>query len=87
MGLLPNIELLNSIETLIDKDAFFYFPPELYEKKEITCAYDIWSFGCVIFEIITRQRLFNDLNEINDKQTPKLLDNVESAFFQSLIKR
>ena len=88
MGLLPNIELLNSDnEALIDKDGFLYFPPELYEKTEITCAYDIWSFGCVLFEMITRQRLFNDYKEIKERQVPLLLDNIESDFFQNLIKR
>ena len=29
----------------------YYSPERLYNFSEITCAMDIWSFGCVIIEV------------------------------------
>lgn len=32
--------------------------PELVLKREVDKSLDIWSFGCLVFELVTRQPLF-----------------------------
>ena len=36
----------------------FYRAPEVILGIEYTCAIDMWSFGCIIFELFTGEPLF-----------------------------
>jgi serine/threonine protein kinase len=45
-----------------------YMSPEIVnQQKDYTYKIDIWSLGCVIYELITLEKLFNDTNELNIK--------------------
>ena len=57
----------------------WYRPPESVFKQQITCSFDIWSFGCIIYELYTGRPLFNSSTPKNpdlknpDMQVPLIL--------------
>lgn len=42
----------------------YYMAPELYEGKKYNTKCDIWSFGCIIYELITLRKPFEGRNLI-----------------------
>jgi len=72
-----------------------YFPPERNNGQVVyTYKIDIWCFGCVLFEMIKLERLFNQINE--QELTNRILEyNVDKdltinkidQFFQNLLKK
>ena len=40
-----------------------YNAPEALREESYSNAVDIWSFGCVLYEMIKLERLFNQNNE------------------------
>jgi serine/threonine protein kinase len=75
-----------------------YFPPELinYSTTSVIYTYkiDIWCFGCVLFEMIKLERLFNEtseiklMNKISEYNVDKDLDNKNiDQFFKNLLKK
>lgn len=45
-----------------------YMSPEIvHEKQDYTNKIDIWSFGCLFYELITLKKLFNGSNEYQIK--------------------
>lgn len=41
-----------------------YAPPEMFEGRWFTRNVDIWSLGCILFEIATNKRAFETASEI-----------------------
>ncbi|KAL4459397.1 hypothetical protein ABPG74_018010 [Tetrahymena malaccensis] len=39
-----------------------YMAPEIFNNKNISNFIDIWSFGCLAYEILTKQQFFNGRN-------------------------
>ena len=75
-----------------------YFPPELINNLintsvNYTYKIDIWCFGCVLFEMIKLERLFNQtnekelLNKILDYNVDRDLEKNIDKFFQNLLKK
>lgn len=48
-----------------------YMPPEAYNSTKPTVKMDIWSFGCILFELFNLEKLFFQ------KTFKKLLDAIE----------
>lgn len=50
-----------------------YMPPEMlvYNQKPITAA-DIWSFGCLLVELFSRERVWTGLDPFSVYKHPKL---------------
>lgn len=46
-----------------------YAAPEIYERsgKSPTEKSDVWSFGAILYEVLTRRRLFKDLSEYEEQ--------------------
>jgi serine/threonine protein kinase len=66
-----------------------YNAPETYETPDsYSNAIDIWSFGCVLFEMIKLERLFKNTNEIIQFNVNQDLndENIEDFFVKILIK-
>jgi serine/threonine protein kinase len=40
-----------------------YISPECINKIKITCASDIWSFGCVFYELVKLEKAFDAKTE------------------------
>ena len=75
-----------------------YFPPELINNLintsvNYTYKIDIWCFGCVLYEMIKLERLFNQtnekelLNKISDYNVDRDLEKNIDKFFQNLLKK
>lgn len=43
----------------------WYMSPEIISEKPYAYDTDIWSFGCLIFEIVGKEKPFHDLNYVN----------------------
>ncbi|KII60602.1 Dual specificity tyrosine-phosphorylation-regulated kinase 1B [Thelohanellus kitauei] len=43
----------------------YYRSPEVILKKTLTYSIDMWSFGCVLFELKTGKPLFNESNDFD----------------------
>ena len=66
-----------------------YNAPETYETPDsYSNAIDIWSFGCVLFEMIKLERLFKNTNEITVFDVDKNFknENIEE-FFLTILKK
>lgn len=50
---------IGTVPKFVTTTSFRYAPPELILKKEATSSYDLWSVGCVLFELITGKALCN----------------------------
>ena len=75
-----------------------YFSPELINNLintsvNYTNKIDIWCFGCVLYEMIKLERLFNQtnekelLNKISDYNVDRDLEKNIDKFFQNLLKK
>jgi dual-specificity kinase len=73
----------------------YYYPPECILKLSFDTAYDIWSLGCIIYEYITGDVLFNantnrdHLYQISNKINPFDYDYIKTSakyevYFQAL---
>ena len=40
-----------------------YISPDCINEEKITCASDIWSFGCVFFELVKLEKAFDAKTE------------------------
>ena len=67
-----------------------YMSPEIVYEKEYNCKSDVWSLGCVIYELITLERLFdgnicfNIFHQILNKQIEPANTTVK---FQHMLNR
>jgi len=67
-----------------------YMSPEIVYEKEYNCKSDVWSLGCVIYELITLERLFdgnicfNIFHQILNKQIEPANTTVK---FQHILNR
>ncbi|CAL2041563.1 unnamed protein product [Caenorhabditis brenneri] len=65
-----------------------YRAPEAHLKAKITPSADIWSFGCVLYEMVTRELLFpcNGRDNCDKKwhleRISELLGPIESKYFE-----
>ena len=50
-----------------------YYPLEYFEENfnEFKINFDIWSLGCVLFEILNDSKLFKDKNQVKNKNLPE----------------
>ena len=66
-----------------------YLSPEAIHKKKILHESDIWSFGCVLYELVTFKKAFDGpseygiMREIVEGELPKL----EHQFFNFILKK
>ncbi len=62
LGLARSASSINNsiMSTRADRGTPFYMAPECFKSKfaKITRKLDIWSYGCVLYEIIERKRMF-----------------------------
>ena len=55
-----------------------YAAPEIFNKKEFNCKADVWSLGCVIYEIVELKYLYDFkhpnelLHKIQNVEPPEL---------------
>ncbi|KKO00950.1 hypothetical protein LCGC14_0123580 [marine sediment metagenome] len=52
-----------------------YAPPE-YLNREVNSKYDIWCFGCILFELFTGDLPFG--SRTNDNQISEILENIQN---------
>jgi serine/threonine protein kinase len=69
----------------------FYMSPEMIQREKYSYETDIWSAGCVLFEMITLRKAFeqkdkNLLIETITKEDP-LTDDLKSSPFYELLVR
>lgn len=70
------------------KESRFYMSPELHSnKKNYDSKTDIWSFGCIIYELVTCQKAFDGTHLveiaskiIDSKITMPNVDNPKIAY-------
>ena len=65
-----------------------YNAPETFVDDYYSNAIDIWSFGCVVFEMIKLERLFKNTSKISEFDVNIELNakNFDSFFFTILKK-
>ena len=69
-----------------------YIAPEILDEDDYTEKIDIWSFGCVLYEMIELEKLFHSnsvqtLNDISKFDTFKLKIANMSALYQITIRK
>ncbi len=65
---------------------FKYMSPEIMDYKKYTYSTDVWSTGCVIFELITLEKYFDySKNTTCDLKFDDI--NLRSLFFKKLLIR
>jgi serine/threonine protein kinase len=75
---LGDLGLARILDTLSNNPGgtLFYTSPEILDNKLGDFKSDIWSFGCVLYEMLTLERLFKSVSDISHKkiETPKNVD-------------
>ena len=72
---------------------FSYNAPETFEDEGYTKKIDIWSFGCVLYEMIKLEKLFNQRGKaeiiIYDVDKDPILQNDKDIgpFFLAILKK
>jgi serine/threonine protein kinase len=66
--------------------------PELAKEKGYTFTTDIWSAGCVLYELLTLKRAFKGYTQLQvielHKNVEDIVENVSVHFyFKSLLKK
>ena len=56
-----------------------YNAPEVLREESYSNAVDIWSFGCVFFEMIKLNRLFDQKNETD------IIDSISSFKIENFL--
>jgi serine/threonine protein kinase len=69
-----------------------YNAPEIFDDCSYSNAIDIWSFGCVLYEMIKLEKLFNKENEIfefdeNLFEICLMFDKNIEPFFVTILKK
>ncbi len=81
----------NTEKTLTDSGTFGtppYNAPEIIENNSYSDKIDIWSFGCVLYEMVKLEKLFNNKNEILDFDADKNFANKSiEPFFVTILKK
>lgn len=54
-------------------NSYFNAPPEVHKKKchKLVPSYDIWSLGCIAYEMLSGEILMYDYNDPNSIQVPE----------------
>ena len=60
IGLLSVMELKN--KQISDASNLNYLAPEQVEGRDVGNLIDVWALGCILFEMVTTEKAFNDLN-------------------------
>ena len=73
-------------------ESLSYMAPEILDEDDYTEKIDIWSFGCVLYEMIELEKLFHSssvqtLNDISKFDTFKLKIANMSALYQITIRK
>jgi NIMA (never in mitosis gene a)-related kinase len=58
LGIARNFQTLSTMPQL--RGTLVYMSPEVIKEENIDFKTDIWSFGCVLYELITLQPLFTN---------------------------
>jgi serine/threonine protein kinase len=65
-----------------------YNAPETFVDDSYSNAIDIWSFGCVVFEMIKLERLFKNTSKISEFDVNIELNAKEfDSFFFTILKK
>jgi serine/threonine protein kinase len=56
----------DSIATQRQRGTIPYLPPEFLEDSQYNYYTDIWALGCIIYELCTGQKAFNNIKAIQD---------------------
>ena len=69
-----------------------YNAPEVLREQSYSNAVDIWSFGCVLYEMIKLERLFNQntelINSISSFEISTFLSNTDiEPIFVTILKK
>ena len=71
---------IDKIKTNLNIVSLWYRPPEIYLNGKYNYKLDIWSMGCILYELITLKPLFNaksnDNNNIQNMNLLKVHSNV-----------
>ena len=66
-----------------------YISPECIEKKKITTKSDMWSFGCVFYELVELKKAFMDDNEfqIMNRILNGRIPQIKDAYLNSILQK
>ncbi|EGT47925.1 hypothetical protein CAEBREN_07646 [Caenorhabditis brenneri] len=82
------LAVLNSEGCTFTVGTCHYRAPEIFLNSKISFSADLWSFGCTLFEMITRKKLFQCPNECDKIQhMKKIAGTTGEIIYQQFFKR
>ena len=66
-----------------------YISPECIENDSILTKSDIWSLGCIVFELVELKKAFNGISDfqIFEKVLKEKIPEVDNEFLDSIIQK
>jgi serine/threonine protein kinase len=68
LGLCKSVEGLTQNSSRFPGTSSYMSPEVVSEEKDYTSKIDVWALGCVLYELLTLERLFDAKNDFKIKE-------------------